>query len=333
MRRFANRFDIIHYFKNCLFILIISLFCFNVSANNEGKVSVIIPVYNVEKYIRECLDSVINQTYKNLEIICVDDCGTDNSVKIIEEYAQKDRRIKIFRHDKNMGAGRARNTGVQNSNGEYIFFLDSDDYLNLDIIELMVRNQNETGADVVVSSFRNFVSEKIPNKKIPKVKAKLKARDCIKSLRQKQCPINFDNFQDSLISVFCAVWGKLYKKNFLIENDIWHINQNIYAEDAGFWLKVLSNFPLVFYMNNIGVNYRMNLYSITMTLPASKCLADLQIMLKDFFQYLDQHFEKDKAEKLKELTTNSRLYKKILKPSISQSILFLIIDILEFFSE
>ena len=74
------------------------IFCVNVYASEKEKVSVIIPVYNVEKYIAECLDSVVNQTYKNLEIICVDDRGKDNSMKIAEEYAEKDARIKIIRH-------------------------------------------------------------------------------------------------------------------------------------------------------------------------------------------------------------------------------------------
>ena len=75
------------------------------------KVSIIIPVYNVEKYIPECLDSVINQSLKEIEIICVDDCSTDNSYNILLEYAKKDNRIKIIKHDKNKGLGPARNTG------------------------------------------------------------------------------------------------------------------------------------------------------------------------------------------------------------------------------
>ena len=319
--------------KTCFFVLVMSLLCFSASANSNGKVSIIIPVYNVEKYIRECLDSVINQTYRNLEIICVDDCGTDNSVKIAEEYAQKDKRIKIIHHDRNKGLAITRNTGVKNSNGEYIFFLDSDDYLNLDIIELMVRKQKETGADVVVSSFRNFVSEKIPNEKIPKVKAELKNRNFFKFDPHERYQINFDNFQDNLDSIFYIVWGKLYKKDFLIKNNIWHINQNICAEDNGFNLKILSNFPLVSFMQNISVNYRINLSSITMNLNCMKRRSDTQTMLKDFFQYLDQQFEKDKAEKLRELTQKSRVYKRFFPTSTLQSFLYKLIEILEFFSE
>ena len=328
MKRLNNRFDIIHCLRNCLFILIISLFCFNVSANNEGKVSVIIPVYNVEKYIRECLDSVVNQTYKNLEIICVDDCGTDNSIKIAEEYAQKDKRVKVFHHDKNMGAGVARNTGIQNSSGEYIFFVDPDDYLNLDIIELMVKKQKKTNADIIVSNFRNFAREKIPD-----LEDILESRNFLKCSSQEHCQIGFDNFQDNLDSVFISACGKLYKKDFLIKNNVWHINQNICGEDRGFCLKALSNFPLISFMSNVGVNYRVNLNSATMHLTLRKYLTDLQIMLEDFFQYLDQQFEKDKAEKLKELTRKSSLYKKFFTKSILRAFVYWIIDILEFFQK
>ena len=328
MNQTDNRSTIIHYFKNCLFSLaVMILFCFNASANSNGKVSVVIPVYNVEKYVEECLDSVINQTYKDLEIICVDDCGSDNSIKIVEEYARKDQRIKIIHHDKNMGAGSARNTGVKNSDGEYIFFVDPDDCLNLNIIELMVEKRKETDADVVVSRFKTFSRENIPN-----MEAIFRNREYLSFSQKDLHKIGFDNFQDNLCSVFRSACGKLFKKDFLIKNNIRFINQSICTEDAGFCLKVLSNLPLVFFIENVGVNYRINPNSITTNILHRKLRADTRIMLEDFFQYLDQQFEKDKAKKLKELTTNSRLYKKFLKSSISQSLLFLIVDILDFFT-
>ncbi len=84
------------------------------------KVSVIVPVYNVEDYLIECLTSIINQTLKEIEIICIDDCGTDNSINILKEYAKKDDRIRIISHKENKGLGPARNTGIKESKGEYI---------------------------------------------------------------------------------------------------------------------------------------------------------------------------------------------------------------------
>ena len=101
------------------------------------KVSVIIPVYNVEQYLRECLNSVIKQTLKEIEIICVDDGSTDNSLDILKEYAEKDHRITIITQ-KNLHAGVARNAGLSIAKGEYLSFLDSDDFfeLNLSLIHI-----------------------------------------------------------------------------------------------------------------------------------------------------------------------------------------------------
>ena len=94
------------------------------------KLSIVIPVYNTAVYLKECLDSIINQTYSNIEIICVDDCSPDNSAEIIKEYAAKDNRIKYIKHSENKKQGAARNTGIDAASGKYITFIDSDDYLS-----------------------------------------------------------------------------------------------------------------------------------------------------------------------------------------------------------
>ena len=99
------------------------------------KVSVIIPVFNTEKYLTKCLDSVCNQTLSDIEIICVDDCSTDNSLNILKEYASKDNRIKLIEFKENKGAAVARNTGIIEAKGEYVGFIDSDDYVDLDFYE------------------------------------------------------------------------------------------------------------------------------------------------------------------------------------------------------
>ena len=102
------------------------------------KISLIVPVFNVEKYVSKCLDSLVAQTLKDIEIICVDDCSTDNSLQIIEKYASKDSRIKIVKHEVNKGLGQARNTGLGYSCGEYIWFIDSDDYVDYEMFDVPV---------------------------------------------------------------------------------------------------------------------------------------------------------------------------------------------------
>ncbi len=118
-----------------------------VRQSKSPLLSVVIPVYNVEKYLRECLDSVVNQTYKNLEIIIVNDCSPDNSEAIILEYAEKDDRIVYIKHEVNTFQGGARNTGIDRATGEYITFVDSDDYLELNAYEIVVQKMIDTDVD------------------------------------------------------------------------------------------------------------------------------------------------------------------------------------------
>ena len=117
-------------------------------SNNQPKVSVIIPVYNVEQYLRKCLDSVINQTYKNLEIICINDGSLDNCGAILDEYVQKDSRIIVI-HQKNAGVSDARNKGLRNAQGEYILFVDPDDWCETDLIETAIEGFKDDEIDLV----------------------------------------------------------------------------------------------------------------------------------------------------------------------------------------
>jgi len=102
-----------------------------------SAISLIIPVYNVEPYLAECLNSCINQTFRDLEIICINDCSTDKSGQILDEYARQDKRIKIINHSSNRGLGAARNTGIVAAEGDYCWFIDSDDYILLNACEIL----------------------------------------------------------------------------------------------------------------------------------------------------------------------------------------------------
>ena len=118
------------------------------------KISIIIPVYNVEKHLKMCLDSVINQTYQNLEIILINDGSTDNSGKICEEYKRADSRI-ILIHKENEGLSMARNTGLDIASGEYISFVDSDDYISRNMVETLYNRLLETQSDMAVCSIQH----------------------------------------------------------------------------------------------------------------------------------------------------------------------------------
>ena len=120
------------------------------------KISVIIPVYNASQYLERCLDSTVNQTLKNIEIICVNDCSTDSSLEILERYEKSDERVKIINHKINGGESKARNTGIENAKGEYISFLDNDDAYDRDFLEKLYNKAIETDSDIVKGMLKYY---------------------------------------------------------------------------------------------------------------------------------------------------------------------------------
>lgn len=123
--------------------------------NDFPLVSVIIPVYNVEGYLDACLDSIKQQTYSNLEILVVEDCSTDRSLQAVQAHLS-DERIRLIRHERNGGLSAARNTGIQTASGEYLLFVDSDDVVDLRLVELCVNNATRANADLITYGFAPF---------------------------------------------------------------------------------------------------------------------------------------------------------------------------------
>ena len=272
------------------------------------KISVIIPVYNVEKYIEECLESIVNQTFTDTEIICVDDCGTDASMSVVERYAQQDGRIKILHHEKNKGLGAARNTGMDEANGEYIFFLDSDDYALPDTLKNLYEKAIQTKSDITVvhvEAFADDDSEETKNR----VTESNKWLDKIVQDNYKVTP---DNYQKSISDLTCLAWGKLYKKDFIENNHLRFIEQKVMHEDNGFWLKVCACFPDITYIDYLGVMYRMRQGAITDVINKrkqhNKKKNHLRLNLEDAFLYFDT-YKKEYAESLKTQIKMSEFYR------------------------
>ena len=190
-----------------------------------AKISVIIPVYNVEQYLSKCLDSVLNQTFKDLEVICVNDCSPDNSLNILEEYSKKDNRVIVFNREKNGGLSAARNSGIDIATGDYIYFLDSDDWIDLDYIEKMYEAAELSRGDIVANA--NIISEKksssIPYNHAPS-----------QSLQKD----TFIDSIDAIDKIICNVWSKLYKRSFLKDNNLkfpeGYINEDLYFQFISF---------------------------------------------------------------------------------------------------
>ena len=165
------------------------------------KVSVIIPCYNVAKYLGQCLDSVLKQTFQDFEVICVNDGSTDKSLEILQQYAEKDARIKIIDQE-NKGLSEARNVALDMAQGDFIAFADSDDYYAPNFLELLLNTQKDTGADIVGCEFQKIYKSTDVLKPISQVHPKI-YKDALKVLLHK------DNF------IHFNVWNKLYKRDVI----------------------------------------------------------------------------------------------------------------------
>lgn len=207
-------------------------------------VSIIVPVFNVEKYLKEALESVVNQTYKNIEIICVNDGSTDNSMQILEEYIAKDTRIRILTQQ-NKGLSAARNTGLKEANGEYIYFLDSDDYFDLEVVEKTV-NLFTNEIDII-----SFNLEKIYE--IEQRHEKRVYPDNLKG-EHKVSPEIFEIiFEESPRNVF---------KNSLIKKYNIKYAENLIFEDNSFILNYLSVSDKIYILPESLYRYRIRPNSI-----------------------------------------------------------------------
>ena len=172
-----------------------------------AKVSVIIPVYNAEQYLRQCLDSVVGQTLKDIEIICVDDGSQDNSVAILKEYAARDSRLRLIR-EKNRGAGAARNQGLREATGEYLSFLDADDFFEQDMLEKAVARAEEYDAQIVVFNSDQYHMDKRQFVPVPWV--------MVQEDIPPYMPFSYRQLTGNVFLSFVGwAWDKLYRRDFV----------------------------------------------------------------------------------------------------------------------
>lgn len=230
------------------------------SVEDYGLISVIIPVYNVEQYLRQCIDSVLAQSYTNYEILLVDDGSTDNSGAVCDEYLGKDKRIKVI-HQKNAGLSEARNRGFDSSNGEYVYFLDSDDWIQPETLSVLVRTAHDENADIVFFDSMSFEdSEKgyqIPQRYIRKHDYSTKKGLMIFEQMQK-----YKEFHSAVPLLFL-------KKAFLVESGI-RFYPGILYEDMLFTFEVLTKAGKVAQCKEAFYQRRYRNHSITQTKVGEK---------------------------------------------------------------
>ncbi len=223
-------------------------------------VSVIIPVYNVEKYLKKCVDSVIAQTYSDLQIILVDDESPDNCGKICEEYKKQDDRIEVI-HRKNGGLGMARNSGLEKVRGDYLLFLDSDDWIDENLIEVLVGAIESNCADVVLFSYKRCGNDGqvISRQKLIKTGV---FDDVIKDVCLPIIAPPDDESADNMLPI--GVWSKLHKTSVIKENGLLFTSEKeCISEDMFFDIEYLRRCKRAVILDEHGYNYRFNPKSIS----------------------------------------------------------------------
>lgn len=198
------------------------------------KISIVTTVYNIEKYIKRCLDSLISQTYKNIEIIVVNDCSTDASMDIVKSY--KDERIIIIEHKENLGAGWARRTGIEAATGDYVITIDGDDWISPDFIEKLAENAKETNADIVSGGITIVYSDGYQEvKKFP-----------------VKCSVGMEKFRDYANQRIVFLNNKLIKRS-MYETTPYSTRR--YCEDTPVIIPLLYYCNMVSYVDTQGYFY------------------------------------------------------------------------------
>ena len=208
------------------------------------KISIIVPIYNVEKYIDKAMESIVNQTYKNLEIILINDESKDKSIKICEKYIKNDTRIKLV-NQKNKGLSGARNTGLENATGDYIMFIDPDDTFELNACENLYKEIEKTNADYVIANYRNMDEDDTKWDK-----------PAFDTNKYKKMQVSIKEPTKCFYVMNSGVWNKIFRKEFLDAIKVKFVEKTP-AEDAIFTTYCFIKAQKVYYTPEIVYNYRL----------------------------------------------------------------------------
>jgi glycosyltransferase EpsJ len=210
----------------------------------EDLVSVIVPAYNCEQYLRQCIDSIIEQSYKNIEIILVDDGSTDNTGEICDAYAVRDKRIRVI-HTKNNGPAAARNIAIRESEGSLIFFLDADDFVERNAVNVLIEEYRRTKADIVAGDFRirNHKGDSTDTMFLCPSNRQFAKQDIIDYVRSYlKKPTGY--------SLLVYVWGKLFRSSIIKDNNIYFDTDLRVFEDISFNFEYLKFARSACYVKN-----------------------------------------------------------------------------------
>lgn len=255
------------------------------------KISIIVPVYNVERFLARCLDSVLRQTYRDFEIICVNDGSTDNSLGILELYQKKDKRLYILNQE-NQGSSVARNNGLKLASGEFVYFLDSDDAIHPQCMEVVLGIAEKYSAELVCFQYENCVLRNVDDNKFFEKKIACTEADFTIS----SAPLRF-MFIKNEKRIHYNVWTKFYRKSLL--KDINFI-EGVQFEDYPHTLEVLAKHPKTIVIREVLYLYTINPNSITNQRCNLKQIEDHHASVAYVYNIYSKNGDKKDIELLKD---------------------------------
>jgi len=229
----------------------------------KDMVSVIVPLYNSEKYLRRCIDSIVNQTHKNIELILINDGSTDTSGELCDSYARRDNRIKVI-HNKNNGPAQARNTGIENSEGDFIIFVDSDDFIENNALSVLIDNYSRNNADIIIGDARSIKDGVLgPGYKGSFMESRLLTKQEIADYARHYLK------KPNKFTLFAYSWGRLFKSSIVKDNRVF-FNVDLHTfEDVAFNFDYLNYAEKIFFLKEPVYNHLIHNNYMSATMAVS----------------------------------------------------------------
>ena len=286
----------------------------------KGRVSIIVPIYNSQNTLEKCIKSLINQTYRNIEIILVNDGSKDNSIKIINDFLKQDNRIILINQENN-GVSASRNIGIRVANGEFIAFVDSDDYVDEIFIEKTIEIFNKTSCDVVRNNFRKVYEDgKIMEDKL----------NCEEFFNKKQ---EISKIKDKLIkniitgNIQSYSWLLMIKKDLITKNELYFDEEVAFMEDLIYFLNLINKIESIYfikdphyyyYQNNKSVtknssNYIKNMDNLLIAYKKIEKIFTKEYNNEEYIRIANMIYINGEISYLKSLVVNNKEYKEVLK--------------------
>lgn len=252
-------------------------------------VSIIVPVYNAGKYLEKCLDSLLGQTYQNLEILCVNDGSRDNSLDILQDYSKRDSRIHLINKE-NAGVSQARNVALQEATGDYILFVDADDWVDADTCEEVVACAVSEQANIVMWSYCSETNSRSSRKEIFPEKRIFTDNEVKMQLHRRFVGVLKEELtHPELADALCPVWGKLYRKELLDGIEFIDLRKIGTYEDGFFNLEVFGKAAKVVYLPEYYYHYRRSTTESVTSGYRQELFAQWQNLFAQMSRYIEEN--------------------------------------------